>query len=392
MVDLVETPLVTMQTNEYRFGPIPNANAVAALLPTTPAVLQLNQIDSLVNSTTGDYTATESIWALYGMGRFKPTDRWTILAGVRLEGTSVTSQGNQLVFGAAGNVEGVTPVVVNRSYVQALPGLHIRFDPQPGLLLRTSVTRSLNRPSYGDLTPVRQLNFIDHRSRSGNPDLKPYEATNFDLSLDKYNEKTGLFSVGLFFKKIDHFIADVQYPITIGGLGPFIDFKHVNGDSAKVWGVETSWQSVKWSLPSGFGTGSLALAYTFLQSESRYPDRPGEIFPLFEQSKHQGSIIFQAEHKRFSLDTTLRYRSKDLEDVIGPGFDNYRMGSFDWEVSLAYKLGKDTRLTFGLSNLLNRPNREYSGVVARMNQYEISGVDISVGVQWKLPLRAGAAK
>ena len=41
---------------------------------------------------------------------------------------------------------------------------------------------------------------------------------------------------------------------------------------------------------------------------------------MFEQSKHQGNLTFQAEHKQFSLGAPVRYRSKDLEDVIAPGF------------------------------------------------------------------------
>ena len=388
MTGLVDTPLVTVPAGDYRFGPIPDANAVAALLATEPAVFQLNQAETLVNSTTGDYQATESIWSLYGMGRFKPGARWTVLGGVRAEGTRVDSQGNQLGFAPDGSLQGTVPARVDRRYVQVLPGLHVRFDPEPGLLFRGSVTRSLSRPGYGELTPVRQINFIDRRSRIGNPGLQPYTATNCDLSLDKYDEKAGLFSIGLFFKKIDHFIADEQYPTTIGDLGQFIEFKRVNGNSAKVWGVETSWQSVKWELPASLGTGSLNFTYTFLQSESSYPDRPGERFPMFEQSKHQANLTFQAERGKLSWDATLRYRSKDLEDVIAPGFDNYRAGSFDLEMSLAYKLGKGGRLTLGLGNLLNRPNREYSGVLSRMNQYEPSGIDVSIGLQWKVPTRA----
>jgi TonB-dependent receptor len=294
MVGLVGTPMVTMHAGAYRFGPIPDANAVDALLPTAPAVFQLNQADTTVNSTTGDYTATETIWATYGMARFK-MNRWTILSGVRLEDTRITSDGNQLVFGPDGRLQSITPAQVTRSYVEVLPGLHVRFDPQPGLLVRSSITRTLNRPSYTEITPARTLNFIDQRSRTGNPDLKPYQATNFDLSLDKYTDKFGLVSVGLFFKKIDHFIEDAQYPITIGDFGQFIEFKRINGDSARVWGLSTGWQSAKWELPASLGTSSFALNCTILGSETRFPDRPGEILPLDGQQKRQFSLVLSTE-------------------------------------------------------------------------------------------------
>lgn len=86
-----------------------------------------------------------------------------------------------------------------------------------------------------------------------------------------------------------------------------------------------------------------------------------------------------------SVEARVRYRSKTFEDVIDPGFDNYRLGAFDAELSLACKLGKETRLTLGLGNLLNVPLREYSGTRDRMNLSDRAGVDFTLGVQWKLP-------
>jgi hypothetical protein len=52
--------------------------------------------------------------------------------------------------------------------------------------------------------------------------------------------------------------------------------------------------------------------------------------------------------------------------VIQPGFDNYRIGAFDAELSLAWTLGKDARVTLSVANLLNEPMREYSGTRPRL--------------------------
>jgi TonB-dependent receptor len=385
MTGVVGTPFVSLRTMTYGFGPVPDATAVAALLNTAPAIFQPNHLMTLVNSTTGDYAVTETIGAAYAMGRFK-RDRWAALAGVRMEDTRVESEGNQLVIGPAGNVQSVTPAQANRSYLLFLPGVHVRFDPKPGWLLRGSATRALNRPNYIELTPARQINFIDRRSRVGNPDLKPYDAANFDVSVDRYHERAGLLSLGLFFKRIKHVIQDAQYPITIGDLGQFIEFQRINGESARVWGMETSWKSAKVALPASLGTSSFALNYTFLHSDTRIPSRPGEVFTLKAQPNHLVNMMLSAERGRFSTEATLRYRSKTFEDVIDPGFDNYRIGALDAELSVAFKLGKDTRLTLGVSNLLNQPVREYSGTRARINQYDRAGTDFTLGLQWKLPI------
>lgn len=364
------------------FGPIPDADALAARVVTDPARFRFNALDTTVNSATADTTATETIWAAYGLARMK-RGRLTLLGGVRAEGTRTATQGNQLSFDGAGRVQPITAARATRSYWDLLPGLHARFDPLPTLILRGSVTRTLARPSYGELAPSRQLTFADRRSRAGNPDLKPYAATNLDLSVDTYHARAGLFSVGLFFKKIDHFIADAQYPVSLGELGVFNEFKRINGDSARVYGVETGWQSVAWTLPAGLGSATALANYTFLGSETRFPGRPGETFPMVDQVKHQAALTLRAERGKLSAETSVRYRSKMFEDVISPGMDNYRLGYFDAEASVSWKASKNTRIAFGLANLLDAPTHNYSGDTRRVNEFQRNGLDTSLSVQWK---------
>jgi len=369
-------------TDALRFGAVPDADAVAARIDGAPGQFAFNSRDTSVNSATADYTATETIWAAYGLARVK-RGPWTLLGGVRAEGTRTATRGNQLSFDNAGRVQAITPAQATRSYWDLLPGLHVRFDPLPTLILRSSVTRTLARPSYGELAPSRLLTFADRRSRAGNPDLKPYAATNFDFSVDTYDARAGLFSVGLFFKKIDHFIADAQYPVNLGELGTFNEFKRINGDSARVYGVETGWQSIAWTLPAGLGSGTVLANYTFLGSETHFPGRPGETFPLADQVKHQAAFTLRAERGKLSVETSVRYRSQMFEDVIAPGFDNYRKGYFDAELSVAYKISKEARIAFGCANVFDAPTHNYSGDTRRVNEFQSAGVDFSLSVQWK---------
>lgn len=153
-----------------------------------------------------------------------------------------------------------------------------------------------------------------------------------------------------------------------------------------MWGLETSWQSSRRDLPGKIAAGSATLSYTLLHSDTWIPSRPGETFTLKAQPRHLVNVVYRAERKGLSADAALRYRSGAIEDIINPGFDNYRLGAFDAEFSVACKFGKDTRLTFGASNRLNQPVREYSGTRARMNLYDRAGIDFTLGVQWKLPV------
>lgn len=381
MDGLVGSALIDMRTLPYQYGPIPNAAAVAQLLAADPTAFQENATQTEINSTSGNTQLTENIWALYGMGKFM-WRQWSILSGVRVEGTKVTSFGNQLDNN--GQSTGFTPVKATNSYVEVLPGLHLRYEPKPGLLYRGSITRSMSRPNVADIAPFRTLSFTDHRSRIGAPDLKPYLSTNFDWSVDKYDERYGLISFALFYKKIDHFITDAQYPVTIGNLGEFIEFKRVNGDTAFATGSELSWQSPTWVLPLHLGKGSVETNYNFNHGEAHHATRPGEVFPLPRQVDHQASLKFHDTRGPLSVDTSVSYRSGWWEDLIARGFDNYITSAWDAEINGSYKLGKNTRVTAGISNLLNRPTKHYAGLPSRMNDWQRNGVDMNLGLQWKM--------
>ncbi len=384
LAGLVGTPWVALKTVGYAFGSVPSGRALADLLSASPGALKLDPTQTLINSSGGDYTATETVGAAYGMGRVRLGETWTLLGGARVEDTRITSKANQMNFDATGRLTGFTPAHAVNDYTEFLPGLHLRHEPKPGLLFRGSITRSLSRPNYADVAPYRTLSFIDHRSRVGNPGLQPYQATNFDFSIDRYSDKHGLFSLALFYKKIDHFIADAQDPVQVGNLGQFIEFRRINGDSALAMGLEANWQSPTWELPSTLGRGSVVANYSYNHGEAHYPTRPGEKFPLPDQVIYQGSLSFHVERKSLTLDWSMRYKTKWWEDLIAPGFDNYLKGAWDAEISGAYKLGKDTRVTAGITNLLNLPVRHYAGSLSRMNDSQRNGIDFAAGVQWKL--------
>jgi len=383
MAGLVGRSLVTFDTLDYRFGPVPNADAVAGLLSSQAGTLTNNVTRTLINSNTGDYQVTEDMWALYGMAK-RRLGAWGVLAGVRVEGTRVSSTANQMQLDQNGQLQGFAVTDAGNDYVEYLPGLHVRYEPQPGLLYRGSITRSMSRPSNADIAPYRTLSFVDHRSRIGAPDLKPYLATNLDLSVDKYHDAYGLLSFAVFYKKIEHFITDAQYPVEIGNLGTFIEFKRVNGEAAKAMGFELSWQSRPAELPFSLGRGSLEANYSFNHGTAHHPTRPGETFPLPRQVDQQGSLKLHDERGPVSLDGTVSYRAGWWEDLIAPDLDNYIRSVWDAEISAAYKISRKASITLGASNLLDRPTRHYAGSTVRMNDWQRNGVEFSLRAQWKM--------
>src|SRR3546814_13244831 len=77
----------------------------------------------------------------------------------------------------------------------------------------------------------------------GNPDLKPYEAWNFDAGVEYYLPNNGALSAGLFYKDVKNFIVDTNREDPGEYLGIAYDEATVpiNGDSARIWGLELSY-------------------------------------------------------------------------------------------------------------------------------------------------------
>lgn len=377
--------LVSLRTAPYEIGSLPSARSVASARAGRADSFALNAAHSAINSATGAYAVNEDFWALYAMGKHRFRKAWSLIGGLRLEGTRVDSSANQMSLDAnTGQLQGFVPARARNEYVELLPGLHFRYEPAATLLYRGSVTRSISRPGNADIAPYRTLSFVDKRSRIGAPDLKPYLSTNLDLSVDKYTDAFGLLSVALFYKKIDHFITDAQYPVTIGNLGEFIEFKRINGEAARSVGGEINWQSPTWVWPFDIGRVSIEANYSHNHGTAHYPTRPGETFPLPRQVEHQGGLKVHDVRGPLTLDASISYRTGWWEDQIAPGFDNYISSAWDAELSGTYKFGKSTRITAGINNLLDEPTKHYAGSPSRMNDWQRSGREFNVGLQWKL--------
>ena len=382
MTGLVRAADFTTTDGIYRYGPIPSTAAVATLLGTAPGYFVTDQLETSIAQAATDYRVTETIWAGYGMAQWK-RGRWTVLGGVRLEATDVQGETNRLTFSAAGALQGISPIAAGSSYLHVLPGLHVRLDAAPGLIVRASVTRSLARPAYSEVLPTQQFNFVDRRVQSGNPTLRPYESINYDLSADRYHELLGLFSAAVFAKDISRFIVESQRAINLFPFGAYLERRRINGGRARVAGLETSWKGNAFALAQDFAKVTPALAYTLLRSGADLPDRPGESVPLPSHANHQISASVQFERGASSLELTARYRSDTLESVVAPGHDLRRRGGFDFELGFTQKISKTTRVQFSAANLGNRRTQDYTGDRTRLKEVEDNGREFSLSVQWK---------
>tara|TARA_R110002153_G_scaffold6556_30_gene30206 strand:+ start:12707 stop:15784 length:3078 start_codon:yes stop_codon:yes gene_type:complete len=98
-------------------------------------------------------------------------------------------------------------------YDHVLPSLDFKIELTEDVLFRTSYSKSITRPAYGNLTAGGSLDTvrIDGASGSkGNPSLLPTESSNIDIALEWYYSSDSFVSVTYFKKDVDNFISTEQ--------------------------------------------------------------------------------------------------------------------------------------------------------------------------------------
>ena len=99
-------------------------------------------------------------------------------------------------------------------YNYLLPNLDLRLDVTEDVVARASFSKTLTRPNYeviqGGQTIAQLLRIDGGDGNRGNPALKPFESTNYDLSVEYYYGEGSYVSAGYFGKSVDNFIGNAS--------------------------------------------------------------------------------------------------------------------------------------------------------------------------------------
>lgn len=152
-----------------------------------------------------------------------------LVAGVRYEDTDVTSisqvaaaeiiwQGDNDFITQSGAAADADPVVGSGSYSHTLPSLTLSLGIRDDLIGRFAYSTTISRPDYS--RQVEGINGIQPpnggptilvgtpgTANNGNPNLKPLESDNFDLSLEWYYGESSYASIGYFKKDVPNFVG-----------------------------------------------------------------------------------------------------------------------------------------------------------------------------------------
>jgi TonB-dependent receptor len=174
----------------------------------------------------GSYTAEDRLSAGFAMTEIGLTDRFRLIAGARFERDKLRVDA-QSTLGS--------PVATEKNWTDVLPSAALNVRLTEAQSVRLSVSRTLARPEYRELSPVISRDVIGGDNVAGDPDLNRTRISNADLRWEWYPAAGEVMSVALFGKQFDDPIERVYR--SVGGSTARTVF-YLNANAADNYGVE----------------------------------------------------------------------------------------------------------------------------------------------------------
>jgi TonB-dependent receptor len=172
----------------------------------------------------GAYDARDRLTAGYAMTELGLSDRIRLIGGARLERDEVRVNAVSTLG---------SPVTTDKTWTDLLPSVALNVKVKEAQSLRLSVSRTLARPEYRELSPIASRDVIGGDNVEGDPNLERTRIVNADLRWEWYPNAGELFSVAVFGKRFDKPIERV-YRAVSGTRTVF----YLNADGADNYGVE----------------------------------------------------------------------------------------------------------------------------------------------------------
>lgn len=274
-----------------------------------------------------------------------------------------------------------TPVSQDGSYTKVLPSANFSFWMQRDLVLRAAVAKVMARPSLDRLAPTRTDNTLDRSyilNIDGDPNLKPTEATQQDLSLEWYYQPKSAINAALFAKQIKNFVTfqtDEKVDIGVPGYLYTVN-RPVNGDKARVRGMELGVQHL-WD--NGFGiSAKFAKTWTRAYSGGEYVGQLEGVAPT------ASSLGFLYEKDKLNAALTFDYTGKYTQSTnVIAGFPG-KVDAITWvTASASYDLNKNVTLFVEGKNLGDEVMRSNLGRSDAIYGFEAWGRTYAAGMSVK---------
>ena len=338
-----------------------------------------------LDQSDDNYDASESVWAAYGMTTLNLSEKFTILAGLRFENTN--NKYKTLATESANHEQS------DASYSNLLPSIHLTYRFNDRMNLRFAYSSGIARPDYAALVPYE---FRDDDSREiskGNPDLKPTTSNNLDLMFERYTSYLGLFSAGIYYKKMTDIILNSTHTETLpfeGGSQVYEVTMPVNGDNdATIYGFEIALnQRLNFLNVPFLDYFSIYANYTYTKAEIEVN---GRNLPLGYSPENIVNFALMYDNPKIGLSFVIsnNFRDDILRSVGDDQYtDSYFKQEYHLDLSVKQKITKHLSAFLQLNNLTDQEERQIYGKpsadYAKLQQWAKFGSYGTLGIALKL--------
>lgn len=356
-----------------------------------------------------DWGVTEKVATAYArLGIDADVGPFPLRGNIGLQAVNVDQQSR----GATVNAGKLGTISGGASYTDVLPSVNLNFDLDKYLSttnLRFGAAKTVARPQMSDMR-AGIAGGVDATTRmwngsGGNPNLEPWRANSYDLSMEKYIGKRSYIAGALWYKKLQSYIYNQQTAFSFAGFPnpsaviPIQDIgtlnRPANGTGGMVRGVELSGAldaGLLWDKLDGFGvTGSMSGT-----ESSIHPNGPGTKEKLPGLSGVVSNFTVYYEKNGYSARASRRYRSAYRGEVTGL-FAQRAFSEILAERQIDLQLGyaieegayKGLSFLFQVNNLNNSPYQTrqgdaFSGGSYAPERYTTYGRQILLGLNYKL--------
>jgi TonB-dependent receptor len=293
----------------------------------------------LLSDTVNNYTLEEIIDDGYAQVDYRIHSLYAV-AGLRYETTRERIDNYLPVpFNSQTNFDQTR---TTQSYSKLLPSLNVSYTPIDQVAVRGAVTRTLARPEYAQLAENSSATVSGAVASEtvSNPELKPRESTNYDLSFEYYPAPGALASLALFEKDIQNEIitlTSTQQGVLVPGYATPVTLTTTtpeNANNARIRGVEANlvYSSFRF-LPGplkGLGARLNVALMNFDAPEIRMSDGSFRHLPqLIASSKEVANAAIFYNWRNFTAEVAYNHTSKQPIS-----FDTNNQANDQWWASI----------------------------------------------------------
>ncbi len=396
----------SFQFGSLAYGPTSNYNKIIQSFMGNLGEFQLDPVKSATRSASAFFDASERVYAGY-LQNVISIGKVRLQAGVRFEGTDTSFLTNQLTANvdSSGNAlpPTITPLRQSTGYVSVLPSVQLQYLLEKNTNLRLNFSQGISRPNIGDLVPTTIVdpNASPKAVTTGNPELKPTKANNYDVLIEHFFQPLGIIQAGFFYKQLSNPIYPTAVTLTSGPQAGYLLTQSINGPNAHIAGFEAAWEQRLSRLPGMLNGFGVAANYSYTTSQVTFPanfsngrdDHP----TLQRQAPNNWNIGLTYDKSRFSGRFAITHNDANLfqyafqqnstpNDPIlglkGPTGDIYLYAHTQFDVQGSYRLYKGLSLfAYGL-NLSNEVFGFYQGSKIYPIQREYYHPTVAIGMRW----------